>query len=151
MVQVESAPAPPRIPLETRASVTRFHHRWPMENAHSHKLVPLPKLPCNHPNPVVELPASPVHHSNLLPGATMFAASWPMHLQLAVLPLILDFGPVEVHPIPLPAVVVDAAPVPAAAFAVAACPAALSSELPGTFAARLASVPSLPTGLAAVP
>ena len=103
----------------------------------------------NHPNPVVELTVSPFHHLGLLPGATMFAASWPMHLQLVVLPLILDFGPVEVHLIPWPAVVVATAPVPVAAFAVAACPAALSSELLAPSAARLAGVRFLPAVLAA--
>ena len=105
--------------------------------------------PYNPPDPVVEPIASLFHHLNLLPVAAMLAASWPVRLQLVAPPQILDFGLVEVHPALLRSVAGAALPALAATTAVAACLAALSSELPGPSAARLAGVPSLPVDLAA--
>ena len=121
----------------------------PRVNARSRIQVLPPMLPYNPPDPVVEPIDVPFLHSILLPIAARLAVSWPVRLQLAVLPQNLDFGLVEVHPILLQSVVVAAALALAATLAVAACLAALSSELPGTFAARLAGVPSQPVDLAA--
>ena len=106
-------------------------------------------LPCSPPDPAVGPTDVLFLHLILLPIAALLAASWPMHPQLAELPLIPYFGPVAVHPVQLRSVVVVAAPVVAATTFVAAFLAALSSELPGIFATRLAGVPFPPVDLAA--
>ena len=122
----------------------------PKVNARSRIQVLPPMLPCNPPDPVVEPIVSLFHHSNLLQGAAMLAASLPVHRQLAGPPQNLDFDLVEVHPAKLQSVVVVAAPVLAATIVAAAFLAALYSELLGTFAARHVGVQFPPVHLAAL-
>ena len=107
-------------------------------------------LPCNPPNPAVEPIAFLFHHLILLPVAAMLAASWPVHLQLAIPPQNLDFGLVEVHPALLRSVAVAALPALVATIAVVAYLAALNFELLGTFAARHAGVQFPPVDPAAL-
>ena len=125
------------------------HLQSPRGNAHSHKLVLPPMLPCNPPNPVVEPIVSLFPLADFLLVAVEFAASLPMHLQLAAPPQSLDFVLVKVHPTQPLFVAFAALPALAATIVVAVFLATPNSELLGTFAPQHRGVQSLPVDLAA--